>query len=120
MGETIRLGDYRKGRKNRRPTYFNRDELNRILNVYSKRVAAGEWRDYAIDHTGDFAIFSIFRHSHERPVFGIAKSVYGTSTKRVDYALFDGPKRIKNSSDLSELLKYREKRREIVKGKRER
>jgi len=116
MGETIRLGDYRKGRKQRRPTYFNRDELNRILNVYSKRVAAGDWRDYAIDHTGDFAIFSIFRHTHERPLFAVAKSVYGGSAKRVDYALFDGPKRVKNSSDLNELLAHLEKRLVLVKG----
>lgn len=116
MGETIRLGDYRKPKKNRRPTYFDRDELNRILNVYSKRVASGEWRDYAIDHTPEFAIFSVFRHTHERPVFSIAKSVHGVQNKRSEFTLLEGPKKLKNTSDLNDLLEYLEKRLVLVKG----
>ncbi len=52
---------------------FNRLELNRILNLYGRQVAAGEWRDYAIDFTKDRAVFSIFRRSSEVPLYRIEK-----------------------------------------------
>lgn len=52
---------------------FNRLELNRILNLYGRMVAAGEWRDYAIDFLKDRAVFSIFRRSSEMPLYRIEK-----------------------------------------------
>lgn len=52
---------------------FNRVELNRILNLYGRMVAAGEWRDYAIDFLKDRAVFSIFRRSSEVPIYRIEK-----------------------------------------------
>ena len=60
-------------RKLRRQLYFSRSELGQILAAYSARVAAGEWRDYAIDHLNGVATFSIFRHTHETPLFVIEK-----------------------------------------------
>ncbi|HYJ36841.1 MAG TPA: DUF2794 domain-containing protein, partial [Rhizomicrobium sp.] len=50
---------------------FDRPELNRILTVYGRMVAAGEWRDYALDFLDDMAVFSIFRRSSEMPLFRI-------------------------------------------------
>src|SRR5437588_9399724 len=47
---------------------FDRRELNRIFNLYGRKVAAGEWRDYAIDFLRDRAVFSIFRRSCEVPI----------------------------------------------------
>jgi len=52
---------------------FDRPELNRILGVYGRMVAAGEWRDYALDFLEDAAVFSIFRHAAEMPLFRIEK-----------------------------------------------
>jgi hypothetical protein len=52
---------------------FNRLELNRILNLYGRMVAAGEWRDYAIDFLRDRAVFSIFRRASEVPLYRIEK-----------------------------------------------
>lgn len=46
---------------------FAREELQRILDLYGRMVAAGEWRDYAMDFTRDFAAFSAFRRAAERP-----------------------------------------------------
>lgn len=60
-------------RKLRRQLYFSRAELGQVLAAYSARVAAGEWRDYAIDHLNGVATFSIFRHTHETPLFVIEK-----------------------------------------------
>jgi len=52
---------------------FNRLELNRILNLYGRMVADGEWRDYAIDFMRDRAVFSIFRRASEVPIYRIEK-----------------------------------------------
>jgi hypothetical protein len=52
---------------------FDRPELNCILTVYGRMVAAGEWRDYALDFLEDAAVFSIFRHASEMPLLRIEK-----------------------------------------------
>ena len=52
---------------------FNRLELNRILNLYGRMVADGEWRDYAIDFLKDRAVFSVYRRASEVPIYRIEK-----------------------------------------------
>ena len=52
---------------------FNRVELSRILNLYGRMVADGEWRDYAIDFLRDRAVFSVFRRASEVPIYRIEK-----------------------------------------------
>jgi hypothetical protein len=52
---------------------FDRLELTRILDLYGRMVAAGEWRDYAMDFTRDAASFSAFRRAAERPQARIEK-----------------------------------------------
>src|SRR5207253_8595556 len=52
---------------------FNRPELNRILDLYGRMVADGEWRDYAIDFLKDRAVFSVFRRATEVPLYRIEK-----------------------------------------------
>lgn len=52
---------------------FERAELTRILDLYGRMVAAGEWRDYAMDFTRDFAAFAAFRRAAERPQARIEK-----------------------------------------------
>ena len=54
--------------------FFTRSELNAILNLYGRQVAAGEWRDYAIDFGRDKAVFSVFRHTSEVPLYRIEKN----------------------------------------------
>ena len=55
-------------------TYFNRRELNEILAVYGRMVAAGAWRDYAIDMGREKAVFSVFRRTSEFPLYRIEKN----------------------------------------------
>jgi hypothetical protein len=57
-----------------RPATFTRQELSAILAVYGRKVAAGEWRDYAIDIGRDKAVFSVFRRFSECPLFRIEKT----------------------------------------------
>ena len=52
---------------------FERVELTRILDLYGRMVAAGMWRDYAIELGKDAAIFAAFRRATERPEFRIEK-----------------------------------------------
>ena len=52
---------------------FERVELNRILDLYGRMVAAGHWRDYAMQFGRDAAIFAAFRRAAERPEFRVGK-----------------------------------------------
>jgi hypothetical protein len=52
---------------------FERAEMTRILDLYGRMVAAGHWRDYAIDLGREAAVFSAFRRTAERPEIRIEK-----------------------------------------------
>jgi hypothetical protein len=53
---------------------FDRHELREILNLYGKKVAEGEWRDYTIDFTPQKAVFSVYRKASEYPLYRIEKN----------------------------------------------
>ena len=53
---------------------FERGELDRILGLYGRKVAEGEWRDYAIDFLKDRAVFSVFHRASEIPIYSIEKN----------------------------------------------
>lgn len=55
------------------PVTFQRRELDQLLRLYGRMVASNEWRDYAIDHLSDRAVFSVFRRTSETPLFRIVK-----------------------------------------------
>jgi hypothetical protein len=54
-------------------TFFERRELDVLLRLYGRQVAAGEWRDYAIDGLREAAVFSVFRRASEAPLYRIEK-----------------------------------------------
>ena len=56
-----------------RQVAFERPELMRILDLYGRMVAAGEWRDYAMDFTRDYAAFAAFRRTAEVPQMRVEK-----------------------------------------------
>lgn len=100
MTTLVRLADYRSRRG---CIYFNRSELNQLLSVYSRRVARGEWRDYAIDHRNGMAVFSFFRHASTRPVYTLTKFAPG-SRRRGDYVLTHEGRRVKEGRNLADVL----------------
>jgi hypothetical protein len=108
MTELIRLAD----RKRPRQVFFSRTELTELLDLYSRQVAAGEWRDYAIDQRSGMAVFSVFRHSFERPLFSIAK--WADAQRQAGFAVFAGPRRLKAGVNLREVLKVLEGRPRLV------
>ncbi|RYE39296.1 MAG: DUF2794 domain-containing protein [Hyphomicrobiales bacterium] len=84
---------------------FDRKELALILNVYGRKVAAGEWRDYAMDFLKDRAVFSIYARVSERPLFLIEKTPR-LRNKQGQYAVTNQQGRIlKRGHDLSLVLR---------------
>ena len=53
--------------------FFERRELDALMQLYGRKVAAGEWRDYALDGLSDCAVFSVFERAAEQPLFRIEK-----------------------------------------------
>jgi hypothetical protein len=94
------IRDYRPAR---RTLYFTRSELNQLLGVYSRNVARGVWRDYAIDHRDGLALFSVFRHTHEAAAYTIVKAA-APSTSGAEYTVLCGRQRLRASRDLAEAL----------------
>jgi hypothetical protein len=94
------LRDYRGAR---RTLYFTRAELNQLLGVYSRNVARGIWRDYAIDHRDGQALFSVFRHTHESAAYTIVKSL-GRESGQAEYAVLSGRQRLQAARNLPEVL----------------
>lgn len=90
---------------------FDRHELMRILDVYGRRVATGEWRDYAIDHGGEQAVFSIFRRTSEMPLYRIVKQPK-LARKQGAYSLVAATGAIlKRGHDLANVLRFIDKPR---------
>jgi hypothetical protein len=69
----VDLKEYKQS-KDPLPVTFHRRELDAILWIYGRMVGDGEWRDYAIDHLKDRAVFSVFKRSGEMPLFRIEKN----------------------------------------------
>jgi hypothetical protein len=84
---------------------FDRLELNRILTLYGRMVAAGEWRDYALDFLDDVAVFSIFRRTSEVPLFRIEKRPK-LRTRQGQYSVVAaGGVILKRGHDLAQVLR---------------
>ncbi len=86
-----------------RATFFDRNELNQLLSLYSRRVASGEWRDYAIDQRGGSAVFSVFRHTHDAPAFRIAKRA-ARSAAGDAYVVSSGGETLRQAETMTEAL----------------
>ncbi|TVR07976.1 MAG: DUF2794 domain-containing protein [Salinarimonadaceae bacterium] len=93
---------------------FNRDELREILNVYGRKVAAGEWRDYAMDFTRDKAIFSVFRRASETPLYRIEKDP-AAARRQGAYSVVAGTGLVmKRGHELNRVLRVLEKELRVV------
>lgn len=84
---------------------FDRRELQLILNVYGRKVAAGDWRDYAMDFLRERAVFSIYARVSERPLFIIEKTPR-LRNRQGQYAVTNQQGRIlKRGHDLAQVLR---------------
>ncbi len=95
---------------------FNRWELSQILNVYGRKVASGEWRDYAIDFARDKAVFSIFRRASEVPLYRIEKDPK-LARRQGAYSVVAATGQIlKRGHDLARVLRVLDKGLRLVEG----
>ncbi len=94
-------------------TSFDRRELSSILKVYGRKVAEGEWRDYAIDFRRDEAVFSIFRRASEMPLFRIVKDMRLARRQGAYSVVAAGGMILKRGSDLERVLAVLEKKRAL-------
>jgi hypothetical protein len=69
----VDTGEPLSGRERYEQVMFDRRELSTILSVYGRKVAEGEWRDYAIGTGRDTAVFAVFRRTAEMPLYRIEK-----------------------------------------------
>ncbi len=96
----LRLNDYRRQHA---AIFFSRSELNQLLSLYSRQVAGGEWRDYAIDQQEGAAVFSVFRHTHESPLFTVVKSAPGAG-RQGDFVVMSGRRYLAGGQTLGDVL----------------
>jgi hypothetical protein len=111
MARVFRLSDFQA--KKRRFVYFNRIELNQLLAVYSRRIIAGEWKAYAIDHGDGAALFSVFLHANAQPLYTIVKLAEG-SRRQGDWLIVSGGRKLRQSATLGEALKLFDRQLRLV------
>lgn len=102
------------GSRQAKPTSFDRRELTQILDIYGRKVAAGEWRDYAIDTLREKAVFSIFRKASEHPLYRIEKDPR-LARRQGAYSVVAATGLIlKRGHDLKNVLRVLEKKLRLV------
>ena len=90
-------------------TFFERRELERLLRLYGRMVAAGEWRDYAIDGLRDAAVFSVFRRASERPLYRIEKRPALAKRQGAWAVIGEGDIILRRGHELEQVLRFFEK-----------
>ncbi len=96
--------------------FFDRRELNQLLGLYGRMVAAGHWRDYAIDGLAEAAVFSIFRHASETPLYRIEKHPALARRQGAWRILAHGGLVVKRGHDLAQVLRLFDRARFAVVG----
>ena len=93
---------------------FNRLELNDILAVYGRKVAAGEWRDYAMEFSVDKAVFAVYRRASEFPLYRIEKNPKLARKQGAFSVIAAGGLILKRGPDLKRVLGVLEKTVKLV------
>jgi hypothetical protein len=95
---------------------FDRNELRAILDLYGRKVAGGEWRDYAIDFSSHKAVFSIYRRAAEYALYRIEKQPK-LARKQGLYSVVTATGLIlKRGPDLSRVIAVLDNRLKLVSG----
>ena len=102
-------------KNNKNLIFFSKYELTSILNLYSKQVSKGFWKDYALDSRANTAIFSIYRHSHDKPMYQIIKKSLKGLRNMPNFFITKDSEIINKSSEISTILSKFEKKLSIKK-----
>lgn len=104
----VDLGVYRQSLDPLQVT-FHRRELDAILWIYGRMVGEGEWRDYAIDHLKDRAVFSVFKRAGEYPLYRIEKNPKLAAKQGAFSVVATDGRILKRGHDLRQVLKIFDK-----------
>ncbi|MEA3536615.1 DUF2794 domain-containing protein [Rhizobium sp. CC-YZS058] len=105
-----------KSAKDPLPITFHRRELDQILWVYGRMVGEGEWRDYALDHLRDKAVFSVFKRAGELPLYRIEKCPRLAAKQGAFSVVNTHGMILKRGHELAPVLKVFDKLLKVVKG----
>lgn len=94
--------------------FFDRRELDRILSLYGRYVAAGEWRDYAMDALPDRALFSIYRRTSEAPLYQIEKRPDNARRQGAFSVRAAGGQILRRGHDLAQVLRVLEPKMKLI------
>lgn len=109
----VDLSEYRQSR-DPLPVTFHRRELDAILWIYGRMVGGGEWKDYAIDHLKDRAVFSVFKRSGEFPLYRIEKNPKLAAKQGAFSVVATNGQILKRGHDLKQVLKIFDKHMKLV------
>lgn len=114
--ETAILIPFQTARPERRTQIvgFERRELDQLLRLYGRMVAANEWRDYALDHLADRAVFSVFRRASETPLFQIVKNPALARKQGAYSVIAAGGAILKRGHELARVLTVFDKKLKLV------
>ena len=93
------------------PVFFQRRELDLILRVYGRMVAAGEWRDYAMIGHKDVAEFAVFRRSGDAPLYRIEKRPALQARQGQWAVIGDGGQVLRRGRELPQVLRVFDSRK---------
>lgn len=119
MGELLSLDDYSPSARSdlaNRPgqpsqVFFNRRELDLILDLYGHMVSKGEWRDYAIGQHGDSCSFEIFRRSADGALYRITKRPRQANRGGAYAVVSYGGRVLKRGGNLAQVLRVFDRKR---------
>jgi hypothetical protein len=96
--------------------FFERRELDRLLRLYGRMVAAGEWRDYGIDGLAEAAVFSVFRRASDAPLYRIEKRPALAARQGAWAVIGEGGHVLRRGHELEQVLRFFDRGRFKVVG----
>jgi hypothetical protein len=86
------------------------------MRLYGRMVAAGEWRDYAMDGLREAAVFSVFRRAADTPLYRIEKRPALARRQGAWAVIGEGGQILKRGHELAQVLRVFDKGRFSVVG----
>ena len=104
MNKNLKLVVNNISKKKENESFFKKNELKIILDLYAKMVSEGSWKDYGLNISNKQVGFSVFKNAAENAMYNICKN-FKPYNKNLKYLITDSRgKIIKNSHNLKNLI----------------
>ena len=88
----------------KKENFFIRKELKTILNLYAKKVSAGDWKDYGLSINKREITFDVYQRASEKPIYRISKNLSPKNKAERFYILDKNGRIVKKSENLESLI----------------